>query len=145
MGSNPPCYIPSTVWIGLAVRRRRFWRVFIIYGHGGHLYHVSWISKLRSPIPWRLHMKFELNWPSSFGGAVWKCWGQTDNRQNQPCPTISSLIRLCLGWAKNTYLWPFSPKSLSFDWIFLKLLSDSKVFTWLYDVPLHCFAIDCAT
>ena len=37
-----------------------FWRVFIIYGHGGHLGHVTWTpyANFRSPIPWRLHMKF---------------------------------------------------------------------------------------
>ena len=43
-------------------------RVFTIYGHGGHLGHVTsridinfGLSIIRS-----LHMKFESNWPSGF-------------------------------------------------------------------------------
>ena len=46
-----------------------FFKVFTIYGHGGHLGHVTWTSltNFRSPIPWRLHMKFGFDWPSDFG------------------------------------------------------------------------------
>ena len=47
-----------------------FDKVFTIYGHGGHLGHVTrtfW-SNFRSPIPWRLHRKFGFNWPSGFWG-----------------------------------------------------------------------------
>ena len=44
--------------------------VFTIYGRGGHLGHVSqtWIlqSNFRLPYPWMLHIKFQLDWPSSF-------------------------------------------------------------------------------
>ena len=51
--------------------------VFTIYGHGGHLGHVTrtiWIN-FHSPILRSLHMKFEFNWPSGFRGEdVWKCW-----------------------------------------------------------------------
>ena len=53
-----------------------FWRVFTIYGHGGHLGHMTWTpyANFRSPIPWRLHMKFYFNQPSgSRGEDVWKC------------------------------------------------------------------------
>ena len=56
-----------------------FWKVFTIYGHGGHLGHVTHTPRtnFRSPIPLRLHMKFGFDWPSGFGG-LWKWW--RDNR-----------------------------------------------------------------
>ena len=61
--------------------RRRFFKVFTIYGHGGHLGHVTrsvWTT-FRSPDPWRLHMNFCYYWPSSFRGeVVWNCWRTTD-------------------------------------------------------------------
>ena len=51
--------------------------VFTIYGHGGHLGHVTrtiW-TNFNSRILRSLHMKFEFNWPSGFRGEdVWKCW-----------------------------------------------------------------------
>ena len=57
--------------------RRRFFKVFAIYAHGGHLGHVtctSW-TNFRSSISWSLHMKFDFDWPSGFWGEdVWKCW-----------------------------------------------------------------------
>ena len=39
-----------------------------IYGRGGHLGHVTWISQsnFRLPYPWMLHIKFHFDWPSSF-------------------------------------------------------------------------------
>ena len=42
--------------------------VFTIYGHGGHLGHVTWIlrSNFHLPYPWMLHIKFQFDWPSSF-------------------------------------------------------------------------------
>ena len=47
-----------------------FLRVFTIYGHGGHLGHVTLMPRtnLRSPYPRRLHIKFDFDWPSGFGG-----------------------------------------------------------------------------
>ena len=46
----------------------KFLVVFIIYGRGGHLGHVTWISRsnVRLPYPWMLHIKFHFDWPSSF-------------------------------------------------------------------------------
>ena len=46
-----------------------FLRVFIIYGPGGHLGHVTQVSRTKycSPYPRRLHMKFGFDWPSGFG------------------------------------------------------------------------------
>ena len=42
MGWSPRCYIPSFVEMGLPVPMKKiFKRVFTIYGHGGHLGHVT--------------------------------------------------------------------------------------------------------
>ena len=73
--------------------------VFIIYGHGGHLGHVTrtiWIN-FRSPILRSLRMKFEFNWPSGFRGEdVWKCWrkdGQrTDGRQTPVYAGVTGIL-----------------------------------------------------
>ena len=42
--------------------------VFTIYGRGGHLGHVTWISRSNFclPYPWMLHIKFHFDWPRSF-------------------------------------------------------------------------------
>ena len=58
-------------------RRRRFFKVFTIYGHGCNLGHVTWTiwTNFRSPILRRLYMKFGFNRPSGFKAEdVWKCW-----------------------------------------------------------------------
>ena len=41
---------------------------FTIYGRGGHLGHVTRISRsnFRLPYSWMLHIKFHFHWPSSF-------------------------------------------------------------------------------
>ena len=41
-----------------------FRRVFTIYGHGGHLGHVS--SDFHFFVPESFHTKFSSEWPSSF-------------------------------------------------------------------------------
>ena len=45
-----------------------FWRVFTIYGHGGHLGHVTSImsSDFHFLVPESFHTKFSSEWPSSF-------------------------------------------------------------------------------
>ena len=45
-----------------------FLQVLTIYGRGGHLGHVTWISRsnFRLPYPWMLHIKFHFDWPRSF-------------------------------------------------------------------------------
>ena len=53
-----------------------FWRVFTIYGHGGHLGHVTKMPRtnFRSPYTRRLHIKFGFDWPSGFREEeVWNC------------------------------------------------------------------------
>ena len=45
-----------------------FWRVFTIYGHGGHLGHVTGImlTNFHFLVPESFHTKFSSEWPSSF-------------------------------------------------------------------------------
>ena len=47
-----------------------FFKVFTIYGHDGHLGHVTWTIYInfRSPFPMRFHIKFGFDWPSGFRG-----------------------------------------------------------------------------
>ena len=47
-----------------------FLYIFNIYGHGGHLGHVTWTiyTNFRSPFPRRLQIKFGFDWPSGFRG-----------------------------------------------------------------------------
>ena len=49
-------------------REDDIYRVLTIYGHGGHLGHVtSTIGKnFGQPVIRNLHMKFEFKWPSGF-------------------------------------------------------------------------------
>ena len=68
--------MPSFKVIGLLVLEKTILKVFTIYGHGGHLGHVtqmSWSCDLDhlyitflSHFPRRLHMKFGIDWPSGF-------------------------------------------------------------------------------
>ena len=46
--------------------------VFTIYGHGGHLGHVTQMpqTNFRSPNPRRLHIKFSFDWQGSFGKDI---------------------------------------------------------------------------
>ena len=48
----------------------KIFKVFTIYGHGGHLGNVTWTIYINfpSPFPKRLHIKFGFDWPSSFRG-----------------------------------------------------------------------------
>ena len=45
-----------------------FFKVYTIYGHGGHLCHVTWTIYINflSHCPRRHHMKFGIDWPSGF-------------------------------------------------------------------------------
>ena len=38
----------------------------ILYGHGGHLGHVTWPIYFGSPFPKMLHIKFRFDWPGGF-------------------------------------------------------------------------------
>ena len=50
--------------------REDFFMVSTIYGHGGHLGHVTWTIYInfRSPFLRMLHVKFGFDWPSGFRG-----------------------------------------------------------------------------
>ena len=53
-----------------------FWRVFTIYGRGGHLGHVIQMLRttFRSPYQRRLRIKLGFDWPSGFRKEdVWNC------------------------------------------------------------------------
>ena len=86
-------------------REEDFLKVITIYGHGGHLGHMTrtvW-TIFRSPDPWRLHMKFGYNRPSSFRGeVVWNCWRTTDD--DGACLYYKLPWSLRLRWAKNGLL-----------------------------------------
>ena len=60
MGRRPRLYIPSFVEIGQPVAEKRFLKGFTIYGHDGHLDHVTWTiyTNFGSPCPRRLHIKY---------------------------------------------------------------------------------------
>ena len=69
--------VPDDLSKDSAPRRPRFWRrrflkVFIIYGHGGHLgeWTATILANFRSPNLRRLDMKFEQNWLRGFRGEV---------------------------------------------------------------------------
>ena len=80
-----------------------FWRVFTLYGRGGHLGHVTQMprTKYRSPYPRRLHIKFGFDWQSGFGEEdLWALWTTTtddDGRTLDHEYPISSPMR----WAKK--------------------------------------------
>ena len=61
MGWSPRCYIPSFVEIGPPEKKSFEW-LFTIYGHGGHLGHVTIImeTSFNFPVPESLHTKFGL-------------------------------------------------------------------------------------
>ena len=61
MGWSPRCYIPSFVEIGLPVLEKKISKGFLhIYGHGGHLGHVTSImsSDFHFLVPDSFHTKF---------------------------------------------------------------------------------------
>ena len=63
--------ISLNAYSGLAlppVPEKKIFMVFIIYGHGGHLGHVTWTIYInfRSPFLRMLHMKFVFDWPRGF-------------------------------------------------------------------------------
>ena len=68
MGKSPQCDIPSYVEIGPPVPEKNIFMVFAIYGHDGHLGHVTWTIYInfRSPFLRMIHMKFGFDWPSGF-------------------------------------------------------------------------------
>ena len=68
MSLSPRCYVPSFVEIGLPVPEKIFEVYFFIYGHVGHLDHVTSIMPLdfHCLVPESFHTKFDSDRPSSF-------------------------------------------------------------------------------
>ena len=62
------CYIPSFVEIGPPVQKKKIFKGFTIYGHGGHLGHVTRImsSNFRFLVPESFLTKFCSEQYSSF-------------------------------------------------------------------------------
>ena len=65
MGWSPRCYIPSFMKIGMPVLEKK---IFTIYGHGGHLGHVTRImlTNFHFLVTESFHTKLSSEWPSSF-------------------------------------------------------------------------------
>ena len=88
-------------------REEDFWRVFTIYGPGGHLGHVTRMPRtnFRSPYPSRLHIKFGFDRPGGFREEdLWTLWTdglRTDGWMPDHEYPISSPMSLRLRWAKN--------------------------------------------
>ena len=68
MNWSTGCYIPSYVEIGPPVPEKIFGKFFTIYGHGGHLGHVTSImsSDFHFLVPESFHTKFGSDRHSSF-------------------------------------------------------------------------------
>ena len=68
MGWSPQCYIPSFMKISPPVLEKKILKVLTIYGHGGHLGHVTRImsTNFHFLVPKSFHTKFSSEWPSSF-------------------------------------------------------------------------------
>ena len=60
--------MPSFEIIGLLVLEKKILKVFTIYGHGGHLGHVTCNLYINfcSHFPRKVHMKFGIDWPIGF-------------------------------------------------------------------------------
>ena len=52
--------------------RKRFFKVFTIYGHGSHLgqWMATALAIFHSTAPGRLQMEFEQHWPRGYRGEV---------------------------------------------------------------------------
>ena len=119
------------------IQRRRFLKIFTIYGHGGHLGHVTriiWAYFFRSLIPVRLHVKFDFDWPSSFWGDVWRVWTTTTaDDWGLPIRIVSSLGPNRLGSEKDK--WSES------SWVrIIRLPAHRLSARWSYPPPLGNFA-----
>ena len=60
---SPPCYLQSFVEIGQPVLEKTIFKVCTIYGHGGHVGHVTWTIHINfdSPFLKMLNMKVSGN------------------------------------------------------------------------------------
>ena len=69
MGRSPRCYISSFVKFGPPVLEKKIFEgFFTIYGHGGHLGHVTriMVTDFHFLVPESFHTKFGSEWHSSF-------------------------------------------------------------------------------
>ena len=78
IGKGLRCYIPSFVEIGTPVQEMilkvfPYMSMAAIYGHGGHLGHVTitMLTNFHFPVPESLHTKLGSKWPSGIRGFDW--------------------------------------------------------------------------
>ena len=86
MGQGSNATYQATRSLAFGSGEEDFWKIFTIYGRGGHLGHVTQtpLTNFRSPIPLWLHMKFGFDWPSGFGEEdLWKWWTLDDDEQRR--------------------------------------------------------------
>ena len=74
-----------------------FWRVFTIYGHGGHLGNVTTIVSINFHflVPESLHIKFGFDWPSGFWEKpvlIFKCKWPWAKVKKWPWPSILTYL-----------------------------------------------------
>ena len=79
-----------------------FWRVFTIYGHGGHLGNVTTIVSIyfHFLVPESLHIKFGFDWPSGFWEEpvlIFKCKWRWAKVKKWPWPSILTYLHY-LNW-----------------------------------------------
>ena len=99
VGQSPRCYIPSFIEIGPPVpaKKKKIFKVFTIYDHGGHLVHVTWTIYINfsSPFLRMLHMKFDIDWTRGFRGEeLLKSVNQSFCKSlitKRLCPTVNKI------------------------------------------------------
>ena len=67
-----------------------FWRFFTIYGHGGHLGHVTQTPHtiFHSPNPWRLHMNLAVIGQVVLEKKIFENGGRTDDGRTDDGPWL---------------------------------------------------------
>ena len=85
------------------LQRRRFWRVFTLYGRGSHFGHVTSImsTNFRSPTQWGSTQNLALIGQAVLQKKMFEIVNDGRRRTPDHGYTISSPLRLWLRWAKN--------------------------------------------
>ena len=122
-------------------RRRRFLNIFTIYGHGGHLGHVTTIPIDFGPLDsWRLHMQFTFIWTSGFGADPIlnfnKIWVALVKGQGMTL-TLGTCMSSCTHLIYYTY--QLLPHRLQYFLRYhLKIKDQPGVIIWINLVVLEC-------
>ena len=95
-----------------AHRFKRFLNFFTIYGHLGHVTWIIWIN-FRSPIPWRLQMKFDFNQPSDCLKML-TGWQTTDD--NNRAYSYDYKQGTSNEYPQHIFLWSIKKNTNILDW-----------------------------